>query len=277
MTQTDFQHQFPLLFPNYRYEAADFFRFCEKNDLSFSVDAVRAYQLAIPRYLKHGTFNKKLAAAKKVVEDWVSKVNSDEYPATAFMLRSIKGMKKADKSVPSDRWHTPEQIQKLRSIAGKKTDSIVYFLVCSGVRAAEATAITLNDIVPNGEVYSVRIHGKGNKERMIPIPSDVVDQALRVFSGKKFLFETYSRIPYKPDDYSKMIAKTGKRIRLKTSAHRMRHTFATRFLAINPGKFKELSMHMGHSSVQITMDLYAHVEMVINDLIKATGAFKTKE
>ncbi len=269
-----FKSQFPYLFPNYRYEAREYFDFCKRASMSFSVDSVRAYQLSIPRHLKFGTYNKRLAAAKKIVEEWVSKTNPDEYPATAFLLKSIRGKKKADSTVNQDRWHTPEVINRMIESSGKKSAVIILFLTCSGVRAGEAVGIRREDITKDGDFYLITVNGKGNKERIIPVEKYVIDRVIEVFKGKSFLFETSFEKQYDPDSFSKMVTKAGKKIGIRTSAHRMRHSFATQFLKTNPGKYKELSLHLGHSSVQITMDIYSHNKITTGELLRATNVYR---
>lgn len=43
------------------------------------------------------------------------------------------------------------------------------------------------------------------------------------------------------------------------TSHALRDTFATRFLETHPEDYKTLQVLLGHSSIKITMDLYAHV------------------
>ncbi len=272
-----FRKSFPLLYPNYRHEAEVFFQYCADQNLEYSVDAVRAYNLYIPNHLKFGTYNKRLAAAKKVVEQWVQKTAPEDFPATMFNLKTIKGKKKADKSIPSDRIHFPAQVVRMQEAASKRTSCLILFLSSTGVRISEAAGIRLSDIAYGPEKSMITINGKGNKERKIQVASDLIDRAKLIFKSKEYLFESYSHCQCDPQALSRSVTRAGKKIGVRSSAHRMRHSFATQFLKENPGKFKELSQYLGHSSVQITMDIYAHNQMEYQDLEASNKAFRLPE
>ena len=94
------------------------------------------------------------------------------------------------------------------------------------------------------------------------------------------VFTTTKNTPISPRDTTVVMKYIYKRIALKKpqfvplSSHTLRHTFATRCIkrGMNP---KTLQIILGHSTIQLTMNLYCHVtdDMLISEMSKfETGA-----
>lgn len=151
----------------------------------------------------------------------------------------------------------------------------LYFL---GLRISELINIKENDI--DFSRGMIKILGKGNKERLLPIESDLqkilenyLKEKSRYFLDKKVesnhLFNTLKGKKLYPLfiwrlTYSKMSNHTTKE---KNNPHLLRHTFATHLLnqGANIMAVKDL---MGHASIAATQ-VYAHSD--INKLIKEFG------
>ena len=89
------------------------------------------------------------------------------------------------------------------------------------------------------------------------------------------VFTTTKNTPISPRDTTVVMKYIFKRIALKEpqfeplSPHTLRHTFATRCIerGMNP---KTLQIILGHSTIQITMNLYCHItdDMLISEMSK---------
>ncbi len=87
--------------------------------------------------------------------------------------------------------------------------------------------------------------------------------------GEEYLFETAGGKPYRRSYVSGQIAKiTQYAIGRRLSAHKLRHSFATRMVA-KTGKIAAVSTYLGHSSVSTTLNLYVHEELGDAELLGA--------
>jgi site-specific recombinase XerD len=143
----------------------------------------------------------------------------------------------------------------------KRNYALVQLLLQTGVRVSEAAALRVRDVVLRERAGSVKVRGKGGKEREIPLNTS----ARR---GLGAYLDT--RQPLRPDDpvitsetgapisvrsIQSMIASMARRAkitRLPVTAHSMRHTFALNYLEKNPGKLVELAALLGHESLDTT-------------------------
>jgi integrase/recombinase XerC len=150
---------------------------------------------------------------------------------------------------------------------GARNEALWTLLWATGLRVHEALSLTIADAgARNG---TLRITGKGNKERMVPVLSrvwDVVDVYLVAMpfthlADDSPLFVTVEGNPLTDRDVRRLFAGDALALQLPDDAspHSLRHSFATHLL--NSGAslidIKEL---LGHESVSTTA-IYAHVAM----------------
>jgi site-specific recombinase XerD len=69
----------------------------------------------------------------------------------------------------------------------------VQFLFYTGARINEATGLRLADCTPAGKMVSLRIMGKGRKERILNIPSPFFQRLRDYYQGETYLFETRNK------------------------------------------------------------------------------------
>ena len=113
---------------------------------------------------------------------------------------------------------------------------------------AEATGVTVVD-------------GKGRKHREVPLNS-IARRALTnyletrdIIEPDDFVFITKRGVSGTIRALQLLISGLATRAiitRINVTAHTLRHTFASRFLQANPGCLVELSMLMGHESIDTT-------------------------
>jgi len=143
---------------------------------------------------------------------------------------------------------------------GARDKAIFMVMYASGLRVSELCGLNLGDISDD----QVRVRGKGNKERVIPIASiavDAVDDYLTRFrtegDGPLFLSSKGKRIDRvalweRVKFYGR---KAG--ISKEISPHTLRHSFATHLLE-NGADLRVIQEMLGHSNIATT-DRYTHV------------------
>lgn len=175
-----------------------------------------------------------------------------------------------------------EQAKVQEMLKGTWLEEFFLFLLLTGVRSGEACSLKWSDIDLKDRVIHIQRtssgHGKMRSEttpktktstRDIPINDDI-DDVLRNQRQK------LNSLPYTPMDNhvffsSRLNLLTNMAIYgyldrqlkkypgiLRFSPHAFRDTFATRYIEAG-GNMNNLKNLLGHSSIKITMDLYAHV------------------
>ncbi len=142
--------------------------------------------------------------------------------------------------------------------------SIVTLLYACGLRIAEALSLNQSD-APFGE--TLRILGKGNKERIVPVlpaARDAVEQ-YRVLcphplDGDDPLFVGVRGKRLNPREVQKLMATLRARLGLPDTAtpHALRHSFATHLLSAG-GDLRSIQELLGHASLSSTQ-VYTEVD-----------------
>lgn len=151
--------------------------------------------------------------------------------------------------------------------ARRRRDALmVLVLYTCGLRLAELTGLDTGDIVNNGS--ALRVHGKGDKTRLVPLVPRVAHEIQRYmerFSDEKIcrkdekaLFLSGAGRRVSRSDVQRSVARLLQEcgIKGKCSPHVLRHTFATHLL--NDGAdLREIQELMGHTSLKATQ-VYTH-------------------
>ena len=158
---------------------------------------------------------------------------------------------------------------------GHRNRAIIEMLYGSGLRVSELTELRLSNIYRQ-EGY-MRIIGKGNKQRLVPI-SPVADQQFA------YWLEDRRQLDIKPEamdiaflnHYGRQLTRAmiftivkqlaqAAGIRKSISPHTLRHSFATHLLQ-NGADLRIIQQLLGHESI-VTTEIYTHVN--IQDLREA--------
>lgn len=144
--------------------------------------------------------------------------------------------------------------------------ALVLLLFGCGLRISEALQLTNQDIAGRPDI--LRINGKGNKERIVPV-LPVVWQAidryieLRPMGNRPDdnLFRSVRGLPMSPRMAEKVIENLRNYMQLPdyVTPHALRHTFATALLS-GGADLRTLQELLGHSSLSTTQ-LYTKVDM----------------
>ncbi len=189
-----------------------------------------------------------------------------EMPRKQIHLPQVLTLDEVDRLVQAIDLSVPE---------GHRNRAILEMLYGSGLRVSELVGLKLSDMYRQ-EGYML-IHGKGNKERLVPI-SPVAEQWFQ------YWMEDRSRLNIRPDAVDiaflnrrggqltrAMIFTIIKRLAVQAgitktiSPHTLRHSFATHLLQ-NGADLRIIQQLLGHESISTT-EIYTHVE--IQDLRKA--------
>lgn len=162
---------------------------------------------------------------------------------------------------------------------GLRNNALLELIYGSGLRVTELLDIKMEDIHLN-QGY-VRVHGKGGKERMVPL-SDMAVIALRnyiikareqLLDGKTnphlFLNQQGQRLSRQ--GFFKALKKLADEANIQTdcSPHTLRHSFATHLLE-NGMDLRSLQTLLGHEDISTTQ-IYTHISQKrIHDIYQST-------
>ena len=144
-----------------------------------------------------------------------------------------------------------------------RDDAVLELLYGSGLRVSELCALTLKSF--DFEKNLVRVLGKGNKERLVPLSQKSV-KAINAWisegrsefltNGKshEFLFVNLRGKPLTPRDLRRLI---DRRALSPTNPHAFRHTYATHLLD-GGADLREVQELLGHADLGSTQ-IYTHV------------------
>jgi site-specific recombinase XerD len=137
---------------------------------------------------------------------------------------------------------------------GLRNRALVELVYSAGLRSAEAVALDLGDV--DFEQESVRVRGKGGKERVIPLGEEAAHLVAR------YLREARPELARGAED-ALFLSVRGRRLdtstlrRLLPHPHRLRHSFATHLLE-GGADLRTIQELLGHSSLSTTQ-VYSHV------------------
>lgn len=149
-----------------------------------------------------------------------------------------------------------------------RNHALIELLYSSGLRISEALNISIFDIDLSRK--SVRVMGKGKKERVVPIGSKAIESLKNYIKLRNLLsdckkenslFLSKNGTKLNPVDAYRIINKLLKAVTEspQKSPHTLRHTFATHLLD-NGADIQSVSEMLGHSSLSTTQ-IYTHVSV----------------
>lgn len=152
---------------------------------------------------------------------------------------------------------------------GQRNRTIIEVLFCCGLRVSELTGLKISDLYLDDKF--IRVIGKGDKERLVPISDSAIKEL-------KFWFVDRNQMSIKPgeEDYvflnihgkhltramiftivKRLAAAAG--IKKNVSPHTLRHSFATSLLE-GGANLRAIQEMLGHESIGTTQ-IYTHIDM----------------
>jgi len=166
-------------------------------------------------------------------------------------------IKTPKKEVKTPQVLTAQQVrQLLASIENIRDRTILMMFLYTGARLSEVLNLKWEDI--NFQGKTIKIYGKGRKERVVPLHPKLEQQLLyyrRFFSGSLVFDLSRRRI-------QQIVEEAGRRIGVKTHPHMLRHTFATTLLRKGVN-LRTIQMLLGHSKLDTTQ-----IYLTVTDLEK---------
>lgn len=244
---------------NYSYALSSFFKNCDyKGKLSsFTEENFMDYinKEFIKKHKSSNTYNLYIAAIKKMFIVCYKKKFINELIPIAKTKRRLPYI------IPKDDYL---RILNKEDKLNHKCWLLLGF--CCGLRACEIATVKIENI--NAKEHTLRVIGKGNKERITILP-DIVTKFLRLYYIEKKLIDKEGFIfkSSKGSDLEHVNPRTiinfftnlkdNYSLDNRYTLHSLRHSFATYFL-MNGGNLVDLQHMMGHKSLQST-EIYLHI------------------
>ena len=218
-------------------------------------------QVTLSRPYAEGTVTRELSLVQAIFEAAVRDGYIDRNP--------LRGVDRASRLV-RERVLTHEEQGPLLAQLTPRYRRWVLFMLGTGLRLEEARNIRPErDLDLDGRAVRVTRKTKGLKKKVQWVPlfdDDVLAIVREQLSEEKQLW------PQDSSTVQEVLKKAAVRAGIPhLSPHTLRHTFATRYLAAG-GNIYTLSQILGHSSVQITEKVYAHLQKA--DLLKMSTGLK---
>lgn len=168
-------------------------------------------------------------------------------------LADIHGTKLAP---PEVRVLTPEERETLFDALPARICLIAEVLYVTGARVSEILMVRTDAVKVDGERVSLRLYGKGRKERIAGIPLALYKRIRGTFLEGGYLFTTDRGHHYSRQYITREIGRAARRALGKgSSAHVLRHSRATD-LVRDTGRIKAVSRLLGHSDEAVTLRYY---------------------
>lgn len=133
---------------------------------------------------------------------------------------------------------------------------LIYLLYGGGLRVSEACSIRWSDLKIKSK--ELRVHGKGDKERLVSLPSSVINSVLKLPKIDPYI---WGQKPLNTRTAFDWVRTMGKNAGLQAplNPHALRHSYATHLITsgINIRTLQEL---LGHASLTAT-EKYTHLSM----------------
>lgn len=163
-----------------------------------------------------------------------------------------------------------DELGKLLANATPKVRAMLLLGCLGGLRRAEIAGLTREDVLEFQGL--LRVLGKGNKERLVPLHDDV-REALELLPMPKSgpIFRQRGGARMKPDDVGHAVGDFIHSLEMSGGSHRCRHTFASAALRAchNIRTVQEL---MGHEDIRSTAIYSAYDQQAGREAVAALHA-----
>jgi len=168
------------------------------------------------------------------------------------------------------------------SVIGYRDFTLFNLIYCLGLRLSEALNVDMKDI--DWKQKTILIHGKGRKERLLPIVDPLLNILRRYhelrgdllnaeINDAFFMSKKGNRLSLRTaeENFQKLVLKAGPFSIVKVTPHTLRHCFASHALETEGQDVVIIKAILGHASLKTT-EIYLHpsfnlLEKAINDHI----------
>jgi integrase/recombinase XerC len=265
----------PLTVRNYHRDVTDFIKFLGVESADFrpaavSVDDIREWIVSMSESgsLSPASINRALASVRSFFRWMHSQGIIETNPC--LKIGNLKTSKRLPVWVPEVKMDevTEDLLRRCDSVdLWERRDAIIVLLLYScGIRLAELISMEVSDVA--SDFSSIRVTGKGDKQRVVPLP-EVTGVILKRYigeiselniwkDGRKVLFLTVKGAAISRTAVYRIVRGELERMGVqgKRSPHVLRHTFATHLLD-SGADMREIQELLGHSSLGATQ-VYTH-------------------
>jgi len=256
----------PHTIRSYKVDLLEFSEFLKTNygvehPSRVNVDHIRNFVASLARHgYEKRSINRKLSAIRSFYRYLNRHGIVDIQPATA--VRSFKLPRK----LPT--FLTEAEMERLFELTdlSLRDRTILELLYGTGIRASELCNLKLHDIDWEREI--IRVHGKGGKQREIPLTHtalrwlrEYVQTGDKIKMDELGLFLSRKGTPITTRTLQRIVKKHLMKVSHKTgiSPHTLRHTYATHLL--NRGcDLRTVQLLLGHRSIASTQ-IYTHLTL----------------
>ena len=263
----------PLTVRNYKHDVEQFLAWLDCDESRFDPRSVTTEQIrewiifrTEEGKLSAGSMNREVASLRAFFR-WLHRTGAVEKDIFR-MISTLKTSRRLPAFVPESRMTTivSECGPDSEDFLTERNSLIILMFYACGLRLAELVGIDRSDF--SADYTSLRVRGKGDKQRMVPILEFLREKILHYLglierqniciSSEKALFLTHKgkRISRSVVYRTVQEELTRAGVQGKKSPHVLRHTFATHLL--NGGAdMREIQELLGHAALQATQ-VYTH-------------------
>lgn len=218
-------------------------------------DIVRFVDDQLDRGLAATTVNRRLATLHHFFEFLADEADDDGWANPVNW-----GQQRVKEGKPLPRDLSDGQVEWLFAHIDPPRDRLMFGLMYwVGLRVGEVAALRVSDLIPGhdpGMGARLRVCGKGQKERVVPLVAAMVEQwqawlAQRPAVESDLLFITRRKAGISTRGIQERLAHYARQAGIQASCHQLRHTFGRRMIE---GQMPVLSLSklMGHAQVTTT-------------------------
>jgi len=201
------------------------------------------------------TVNRRLACLHHFFEFLADEADDDAWANPVVWRRQ-----RVKEGQPLPRDISDADVERLFACIDHPRDRLMFGLMCwAGLRVGEVAVLRVSDLIPTGGAERstrLRVWGKGQKERVVPLTPDLTRQweiwlAQRPEVEEDALFITRRKRGISVRGIQDRLAYYCRQAGLAVSCHRLRHTFGRR-MAEGEMPLPSLSKLLGHAQVTTT-------------------------
>lgn len=259
----------------YQRAISEFFDYCEKNELELkNIEQSDLRSYISERVIEHNnqtaTLIKKVNAIRQFMQ-WAVRNNVLEHNATDYIklnrpARKLPGM--LDIETVNQVLDQPAPVDEKEQLLWVRDKAMLELLYSSGLRIAELHDLKIMDV--DQARLLVRVTGKGDKTRIIPIgrkARDAIMAWLQIYTQFKGVLRPQSPLFLSKRGGQLSLRQIGYRIEFQAKRagikehlhpHLLRHCFASHMLS-NSRDLRAVQEMLGHANLNTTQ-IYTHLD-----------------